>query len=216
MVMKIDPPFYLKSALFETGLYSNIEELKKQHEEFILSENEKLKQDRTRMLKELEEKNQRNHALIISQHEELEKEKRLFQQEKSSRYKLEMSNKPIHLNVEGTVMTVALSHFMICEWEPNNLFKKMLSGEYALYETPTSTFQDKIFFIDCPLKVFEAILGWLRFGCFEDSIDETIKYKLIHSCLLFDLENLTAIVRKKYFHNDRIAVSQSFKLVIER
>ena len=195
---------------------SKVDELMNQNEQFILGEKEKLEQERVKMLQELEEKDERNQEILRSQREALEMDRKLIQHEKTSRYQLELSNKPIHLNVEGTVMTVALSHFMVCPWEPNNLFKKMFSGEHPLYETPTSTFQDTVFFIDCQLKVFEAMLGWLRFGCFEDYFDETIKYKLIHSCLLFDLENLTAIVRKKYFNNDRIAVSQSFKSIVER
>jgi len=199
---------------------SNVEEWKKQNEVFIAGEKEKLEQERSRMLKEVEEKDQHNLAVIRSQHEELEKERQLFQQEKVIRYQLEFSNKPIHLNVEGTVMTVALSYFIDCPWEPNNLFKKMFSGEYPLYETPTSTFQDKVFFIDCPLKIFELILGWMRYGSFEDCLDEAIKkvemYNLAQACLHFDLENLAALLKKKHFKEIRIPVSQRFKSIVER
>ena len=194
----------------------NVGELKKKHEVFMAGEKDKMEQERSRMMKELEEKEEQTLALIRSQQEALEKERQIFQQEKATRYKLEFSNKPVHLNVEGTVMTVALSYFISCKWEPNNLFKKMFSGEHALYETPTSTFQDKVFFIDCPLKVFELILSWLRYGSFEDPIDETIKYKLFQACLHFDLENLLVLLRKKHFNNDRIPVSQSFISSIER
>ena len=83
---------------------------KKQNEVFIIGEKEKMEQERERMLKEVEEKDQKNLAVIRSQNEELEKERKVFQQEKASRYKLEFSNKPVHLNVEGTIMTVALSY----------------------------------------------------------------------------------------------------------
>jgi len=158
---------------------SNVEELKKQNELFILGEKEKMEQERERMLKEVEEKEEQTLAVIRSQHEELEKERQLFQQEKASRYKLEFSNKPVHLNVEGTVMTVALSTFIDCPFEPNNLFKHMFNGEHPLYDTPTSTFQDKVFFIDCPLRIFEVIMDWLNYGvCYVKKLDEGMLFKL--------------------------------------
>jgi len=113
-------------------------------------------------------------------------------------------------------MTVSLSHFVDCEWEPNNLFKKMFSGEYPLYETPATAFQDKVFFIDCPLKIFELILGWLRYGGFVDNLDDATKYKLVQNCLYYDLENLTALLREKYFRGNQVLVSQSFQSIIYR
>ena len=132
---------------------SNVEELKKQNEIFLLEEKEKLKQERVKMVQEIHQENENNFALIRSQNEALEKERQLFQQEKASRYRLEFSNKPIHLNVGGNVMTVALSYFIGNKIEPNNLFKNMFNGEHPLYDTPTPNFQDKVFFIDCHPEV---------------------------------------------------------------
>ena len=91
---------------------SNVEEMKMQNKQFLAGEKEKLEQERLKMMKELDEKEQRSLMAIRSQQEELEQEKKHFQQEKASRYKLEFSNKPIHLNVGGSIMTVALSYFM--------------------------------------------------------------------------------------------------------
>ncbi|EFC37858.1 predicted protein [Naegleria gruberi] len=82
-----------------------------------------------------------------------------FENQVLAREKLENSNKPIHLNVRGTIMTVSLGDFTSNQQEPDNLFKKMFNGEYPCYQTPASKqFDDPIYFIDCNPLIFSHIL----------------------------------------------------------
>ncbi|KAF0979416.1 hypothetical protein FDP41_001759 [Naegleria fowleri] len=114
-----------------------------------------------------------------------------------SRYKLEYSNKPLHLNVGGTVLTVSLGHFLHNEREPDNLFEKMLTGEYPLYETPSTAFPDKVFFVDCELDVFKEIYNWLKYGTLgESKTNETLRINLKNQAKTFHLSRLVNELEK--------------------
>ena len=193
---------------------SKVEELKKQHEAVVEGEKKKMEQERIHMLKELEEVNQQNIKAIRLQREELEKERKLFLEEKASRYKLEFSNKPVHLNVGGTVMTVSLSYFMDCPREPNNLFKKMFNGEHPLYETPCSQFGDKVYFLDCNPDVFKIILNWMRYGmAIFENVQEDIKAELLCACNTFKLDGLIEIVKPTCVSGIPISHNQLMEIV---
>ncbi|KAF0980866.1 hypothetical protein FDP41_012654 [Naegleria fowleri] len=67
--------------------------------------------------------------------EELQKQRKKLEEEFTSRYQTEMSQKPIHLNVGGQFMPVSIGDLMNREREPDSLFLKMLTGDHPFYES---------------------------------------------------------------------------------
>ncbi|KAF0979464.1 hypothetical protein FDP41_001807 [Naegleria fowleri] len=125
---KLEQEFQERLKQLEQEYQEKDELCKKENSLYLEQEKNKLMQEREEMMKQFEKMK-----------EQLELERNALQEEKMSRYKLENSNKPIHLNVGGKIMTVSLGHFLRNEREPENLFEKMFTGEYPLYETPSTS-----------------------------------------------------------------------------
>ncbi|KAF0979420.1 hypothetical protein FDP41_001763 [Naegleria fowleri] len=180
MKRDLEKEFEEKMAQFEQEFQERSQKMNMENSLFLEQEKNKLMQEKEEMMKQVEKMK-----------EQLELERKEFEQEKLSRYKLENSNKPIHLNVGGTVMTVSLGHFFRNEREPENLFEKMFTGEYPLYETPCTLFTDKVFFVDCDLSVFKEIYSWMTDGCVEVcKSNKTLRNQVMKKAKSFHLFNL--------------------------
>ncbi|KAG2373822.1 hypothetical protein C9374_011707 [Naegleria lovaniensis] len=179
-VVKLELEFHDRTQQLEHNLLEKDEQQKKENSLYLEEEKNKLVQEKNEMLKQTDQMKQ-----------QLALERKELQEEKLSRYKFEYSNKPIHLNVGGSVLTVSLGHFLRNEREPENVFEKMFTGEFPLYETPCTTFTDKVFFVDCSPAIFEEIYHWLKFGTIGMSKNnEILKENVMKQAKMFRLVNL--------------------------
>ncbi|EFC40961.1 predicted protein [Naegleria gruberi] len=88
-------------------------------------------------------------------------------------------------------MTVSLGDFIHNEREPDNLFKKMFTGQHPCYQTQCSTFNsDPVYFIDCDPIVFKHILEWLQYGAIAIELSNDVKRSLLNTCKKFELKNI--------------------------
>ena len=114
----------------------------------------------------LDKKSQEN----TRQYEKLMEEAR---NEKSSRFVLEMSAKPIKINAGGKVFITSVALFKGNLHEPSQSFQDMFNGKLPLFQVESDT----AYFIDCNPVVFDSILTWLRSGVIrvkEEYLEETI------------------------------------------
>ncbi|EFC40564.1 predicted protein [Naegleria gruberi] len=145
-----------------------------------------------------------------SKEEELHERIELFENQILAREKLENVNKPIHLNVGGTILTVSLGTFIHNERESDNLFKKMFTGEYPCYQTPSKQFEEPVYYVDCDPMIFRYILGWLQYG--KNSIGPSLSLSdILLACKKFSLDNLAVkLTKSEYFYE--ISQLEFFKM----
>ncbi|EFC41526.1 hypothetical protein NAEGRDRAFT_80657 [Naegleria gruberi] len=174
--VNLEEEFQKRKIGLERKYQDLMNKFKTEHEQMINQTNSEFQVKRAELVQEFESKDQDLQKLIEK-----------FEKEKLQREIFESSNKPIPLNVGGTILTVSLGDLLHNEREPDNLFKKMLTGQHPLYQTPCTSFKDDVYFINCDPVVFKHILDWLRFGIIDL---KEMKHGLVDACQLFQLTNL--------------------------
>ncbi|EFC45125.1 predicted protein [Naegleria gruberi] len=184
---KLEAEHLEKLEIAQKELEEKMKSLQVDHEQYL----QKAQENLTRREEELLQQAKKKEELLENQMKELKNQV-------VAREKFESTNKPIHLNVGGTILTVSLGAFIHNEREPDNLFKKMFTGEYPLYQTPSKKFNDPIYFIDCDPVIFKLILDWLKFGIIGNELSDDMKQSLLCSCNSFGIENITKHLKEKH------------------
>ncbi|EFC36767.1 predicted protein [Naegleria gruberi] len=166
------------------------EKLQREHEELI----EIVKAEMEQHLREAKENLAKLEENLLQQFKKKEELLESNMKERESRIltreKLENSNKPIHINVRGTIMTVSLGDFIHNERESDNLFKKMFTGQHPCYQTPSKQFDDSIYFIDCDPNVFKHMIEWLQYGEIAE-LSNDMRRSVLNACKKFGLTNMS-------------------------
>ncbi|EFC35582.1 predicted protein [Naegleria gruberi] len=177
---KLEKEYAKRTKILENTQHEVVKLLQSDYEKLVKQTKQDFEQRRDELTQEFELKEQ---SFKIRVNE--------FENSVVSREKLEASNKPIHLNVRGKIMTVSLGDFIHNEREPDNLFKKMFTGQHPCYQTQCSTFNsDPVYFIDCDPIVFKHIIEWLQYGAIAIELSNDVKRSLLNTCKKFELKNI--------------------------